>query len=128
LLCLKNAAEIAEIVELRIAKLKKNGVNQLQPFIIALGAEKTELTSFYVVVSSLVKFPVDSLLRAVDICYKAIFVLNLQYSSDCAQIWYTLQRCFYDQKSPNDTEFSALGGKLALISQKFKEALEERTI
>jgi hypothetical protein len=117
---------VIEIIDLRIVKLNRNGVQQLQPFIIALGPEKTQLNSFYVVVSKLVVFQFESLLRAIDVCYKAIFVLNLKYSPDCAQIWFTLQRCFYDQKSAADTEYNAMSSKLSLIKEKFKAALEKR--
>ncbi len=37
----------------------------------------------------------NSVLSAVDICYKSFYTLNIKFSAECKHIWYFLQYCIY---------------------------------
>lgn len=67
--------------------------NQRQPYILALGTKDNPAQYFTVVEDHL--FKQDSLLKAVDICFKCFYVLDLDYPSASQTTWEFLQKVLY---------------------------------
>lgn len=82
-------AEITKIQQVR----QKSG-RDLQPFIIFVGEEPSELRNFYVYFEG-VTYEVDTPLAAVEICFKVFHVLSLAYPTDCVNIWMFIQKQFF---------------------------------
>ncbi|XP_071943687.1 uncharacterized protein [Antedon mediterranea] len=90
-----------------------------QPYILALGADKLTSTEHFVVnEKQIIKQP--SLLKAVDVCYKAHFVLDCKYQAKCKWVWKFFESCIYKQ-SKDKVESSSLRAFRAYL--KFKQVL-----
>src|SRR5258705_7315443 len=72
---------------LRTQRLGPRG-NRTQPFILQLG-EKT-----YVIVDELA-IPAVSLVKGVDLCFKIIHILNVEYPPMAKNVWLFLQKALY---------------------------------
>lgn len=66
----------------------------LQPYIIAVGPQLTEVNEFYIIIDDVI-YKMENALRAVDIVYKIFQVLNIKYPSACEQIWLFIQKYVY---------------------------------
>ncbi|XP_063960266.1 uncharacterized protein LOC135155266 [Lytechinus pictus] len=64
-----------------------------QPFVLALGPQKVPAQYFAVVEGRALKQ--DSLLKAVDVCFKLFYVLDLEYPSACYTTWEFIQKVLY---------------------------------
>ncbi|XP_063968771.1 uncharacterized protein LOC135157438 isoform X1 [Lytechinus pictus] len=64
-----------------------------QPFVLALGPQKAPAQYFAVVEGRALKQ--DSLLKAVDVCFKLFYVLDLEYPSACYTTWEFIQKVLY---------------------------------
>jgi hypothetical protein len=64
-----------------------------QPIIIAVGPPE-QLHGSYVVINS-VKYSFNSLLAAVDFCFKSFYALNAKYSVDTEMIWIFIEKAVY---------------------------------
>lgn len=63
----------------------------LQPFIIALGKNLFEAKHFYCYYDGVIcKF--NSIVAAIDCCFKTFFVFNLIYPPECYNFWLFIQR------------------------------------
>lgn len=67
---------------------------RLQPYMIFVETD-SQVTSFYVIINKFY-YRVESALKAIDICFKSFFVFNLKYPIQCEQIWYFIQKYFYE--------------------------------
>lgn len=83
----------------------------LQPFIVAVGSE--EMVSHFFVVLDTAKYRFESVVTAVDFCYKLHFVLNLEYSPFCVQVWTFVQKYFYGMKTKYDATFTTVTSALS---------------
>lgn len=72
---------IEEIMETR---------NRKQPSVLILGERKHPAQSFVVVEGSVL--PAADILEAVDVCFKAFYVLDISYPSQCCTSWEFLQQ------------------------------------
>lgn len=50
-------------------------------------------------------YKLETPLKAVDVCFKSFFALNLHYPMECEQIWLFIQNYFYDIKLESDKNF-----------------------
>lgn len=83
----------------------------LQPFLVAVGTE--EKVSHFFVILNTAKYRFDSVVTAVDFCYKLHFVLNLKYSGFCLQLWMFMQKYFYKMSSKSDITCSTVTSALS---------------
>ena len=47
-------------------------------------------------------YEVDSLIKAVNICFKSFFVFNMQYPAEALDVWTFLQRGIFEITTPYD--------------------------
>lgn len=83
----------------------------LQPFIIGIGS-RFNVTHCFVIFDT-AKYKFESIVMAVDYCFKLHFVLNLKYSPYCLQIWTFIQKYFYSIKTPYDFTFNTVTSALS---------------
>jgi len=87
------------------AKALKNVNLQLQPLVVVLCSDVPSLIDdavYYAVLQNRVYYECASLLEAVDVCLKASFVFNLQYSPAAHSVWLFLQKAVYGIQTPSD--------------------------
>lgn len=65
----------------------------IQPYIVIAGPLK-KISARYVVVDNIV-YELQSIIQAVDTCFKIIWALNVEYPSECLPVWQFLQRAIY---------------------------------
>lgn len=89
-------------------KKKMQSVKQtVQPYIIVVGPTLTQIESYYVCIDD-IKYEVNNILNAVDICYKAFQVFNAKYSVDCEQIWTFFQKYIYKRGTKFDKNIESV--------------------
>ncbi|XP_070073909.1 uncharacterized protein [Drosophila takahashii] len=77
----------------------------IQPFVIVVGTELTNLTEFYVSFGEhLYKF--SSFVLALDICFKVYQVFGLKYPNESHKVWSFLQEFMYNISTPFDIKHS----------------------
>ncbi|XP_063039821.1 uncharacterized protein LOC134435017 isoform X2 [Engraulis encrasicolus] len=62
------------------------------PFVLMLGDSHQCSQAFVIINGAALEHP--SLLSAIDTCFKAFFVFNIQYPHECAQVWEFIQTVF----------------------------------
>lgn len=92
-------------IDKQIDFMKKNKLT-LQPYVIAVGSLE-EVTHFFVVLND-IKYKFQSIVMAIDFCFKLFFVLNLKYSVFCDQIWTFIQKYFYQISTKFDVNSTAV--------------------
>ena len=83
---------------------KSTGDHVKQPYLIAIGAKRSEIYQFYVAVDQKA-IPCDtSILGAMDTLFKAHYVFGLQYSEPLHNFWVFIQTTLYglDRKDTNE--------------------------
>ncbi|KAK3925134.1 Halomucin [Frankliniella fusca] len=78
----------------------------IQPYITVVSDEET-ITATYVVVDE-IYWKVSSVLKALDVCWKACFCLNCNYSPEAQHLWLLIQKTLYKVSLPEDTNFSSV--------------------
>ena len=76
---------------------------RLQPFIIIVGPNTTDIHKSYVRVY-LVMYEVPSLARAVDIYFKLFVTFNISYAPECENVCYFIQWAVYEYNSKFDLQ------------------------
>lgn len=89
---LKSYSELQETVTRRKNKYAQLGCT-LQPFIIIVGPSINEIAQFYVYVDN-TYYVLNSIVGAIDCCFKVIHALNLEYPIECLQVWTFIQKVF----------------------------------
>lgn len=74
---------------------------QVQPCVIIVGSDYENIESFFVSINQLL-YPVENIIKAIDICYKVIHVLQAKYPPESEQIWMFIQKVIYNMKTPYD--------------------------
>ena len=69
-------------------------VKSCTPYVLMLGEEQKSSQAFVVIGGVALEHP--SLLGAVDGCFKAFFVLDINYPKPCAQVWEFIQACIFE--------------------------------
>jgi hypothetical protein len=80
---------------------------KLQPFVITVGQNVQSSSQYFTYVCESTMYEFDNLLQAVDICFKCIMVLNLNYPVECAPMWSFIQKGIYNIRSNRDKYFES---------------------
>lgn len=75
--------------------------SRTQPFIVVLGGTYRQPQQQFVVIERRA-LKVESLVCAVDVCYKAYQILHLDYAAQAAPIWKMLDTLIYGVKVNNE--------------------------
>lgn len=90
----------------------------IQPLLLFVGALPNEFDCHVEVEETI--YDVDSVMQAVDRCFKCFFSLHIQYPVPCFRVWLFIQRHLYriniDGDKP-DPDIEKLASNLKLISQ-----------
>lgn len=80
---------------------RKSKAECIQPFVIAIGDEKlNSFENFYLYLDG-EKLIFNNILRAVDICFKAFYLFNLEYPVASYNFWTFIDSCFYKTNKVN---------------------------
>lgn len=90
--------------------IKKKNLN-MQPFLIAVGSID-EIEHFFVILGT-AKYRFESIVMAIDFCLKLHFVLNLNYSPFCCQLWTFIQKYFFQIKTKYDVTYTSVTAALS---------------
>lgn len=66
----------------------------VQPFVIVVGDLEEGIQSYVSVDATLYKL--ESALKALDVCFKAIHALNAKYPPEAEQVWLLIQRGIFE--------------------------------
>jgi len=91
----QDVSELKNVHAQKIEKAVQYG-STLQPYIVIV-----DNTDIYAVINS-IYYKLETPLRAIDICYKCYFALNLQYLQESEQIWLFIQNYFFDTTLKSD--------------------------
>ena len=69
------------------------GGERKQPFILAIGERYSPSQTFVVCENQCIES--TSLLKAIDLCFKLTYILNLEFSVYCRNVWHFLNEIFY---------------------------------
>lgn len=72
------------------SKVREQG-QSLQPLVVFCSYDNS-----FIVYYNEIKYKFDSLLPALDTCFKIFFVLNLKYPVSCRAVWLFIQKYFFD--------------------------------
>ncbi|CAG9822215.1 unnamed protein product [Phaedon cochleariae] len=97
---IKNAGDLENVVEGKRATMKKYGLPML-PFVIVESPTYTEIKNIYVSFDRTV-YKLISVLKAIDVCFQLIHVLNLVYPFESEHIWMFIQLSMYELKTNFD--------------------------
>lgn len=91
---------------------------RLQPIIIIIGPTLTEIKEYLVWYDN-INYKFDSFLVALDIAFKLIFALNLNFNLESLQVWQFIQRQMYKITTKYDEKlYSAVTVLITELNQK----------
>ncbi|XP_047020948.1 uncharacterized protein LOC124630940 isoform X2 [Helicoverpa zea] len=79
----------------------------LQPVIVIVGSSYTDIQKYFVVVNDLF-FETNSILKAVDTCFKIFHSLHCQYPTESVCVWNFIQLGLYQLKTKWDKTYSTV--------------------
>lgn len=88
----KSAQEVEE--RLRFLHSNKSAV---QPFIYAVADDLTKVEEVYTYFDG-IRYKFFSVTRAVDMCYKIMYVFNFEFPIECKMFWSFIDKYFYKMK------------------------------
>lgn len=91
----QDVSELKNVHAQKIEKAVHYGTT-LQPYIVIV-----DNTDIYAVINS-IYYKLETPLKAIDICYKSYFALNLHYPQESEQIWLFIQHYFFDTTLKSD--------------------------
>ncbi|XP_060872832.1 uncharacterized protein LOC132946779 [Metopolophium dirhodum] len=94
-LFIPDVSELRNVHAQKIEKAVQYGTT-LQPYIIIV-----DNTDIYAVINS-IYYKLETPLKALDVCYKSYFALNLNYPQESEQIWLFIQNYFFDTTLKSD--------------------------
>ncbi|XP_050063205.1 uncharacterized protein LOC126552528 [Aphis gossypii] len=69
----------------------------VQPYVVVVGnINEADSSMQYFTIIDDVQFLLETLLKAIDLCFKLFHVLNLKYSPQAQQVWNFFEHYFYD--------------------------------
>ena len=77
-----------------------------QPFVLILGPSRFRPTQSFVVMERRA-IPADTIVKAVDLCFKIHYIFNLKFQSQCQAVWQFLEMLVYDIACPSKQEVIA---------------------
>jgi hypothetical protein len=103
ILHLRSHAELQETISRRKQKYTQLALT-LQPLIIIIGSTISDISQYFVVVDD-TYYLLNSIIAAVDCCFKIIHALHAEYPVESKPVWYFIQKGFYKLKISWDTEY-----------------------
>lgn len=96
---------VSQTNEIDVIMLKKReeclkSKTTLQPLFIFVGAE-FYYTDFFVSIDD-IKFKFCTYLEALEFCFKAFFVFDLKYPSECTLVWIFVQKFLFSIENTDD--------------------------
>lgn len=85
----------------------------IQPFIICVGEDILNIKDISVYFDD-IRYNFKSFVRAVDICFKIIYLFNLDFPPECSIFYSFIESFFYNFKSKN------LTSKIHILSEHLK--------
>lgn len=82
----------------------------LQPYIVIVGS-----TEIFTVVNN-IYFKLETPLKALDICFKTFFSLNIHYPAESEQVWFFIQKYFYDIHLKSDKNILSVQALISDLS------------
>ncbi|KAI4796200.1 hypothetical protein KUCAC02_029390 [Chaenocephalus aceratus] len=84
------------------------------PHILCLGDDMTTCQTFTIVSDNAIE--TDTLLGAVDLCFKAFFVLDLNYTKQCLPTWEFIQQAVYEIDGHESSNVKFLRTSIAALA------------
>lgn len=103
-----HVARVDDIKTVQAKKIKDAGRCIVQPYIIAVGSVDLMKTDKVFVSIDEFLYPLDSALKAIDFCFKAMHVFDAFYPPASTQIWHLIQLGLYQFETAKDTQFPQL--------------------
>ncbi|KAK9694702.1 hypothetical protein QE152_g33350 [Popillia japonica] len=101
---IQNFADLEVVLERRRKKLEQFSI-PLQPFGVAVG-NINNIESFYVIINDN-KYPCNSAIRCLELLYKSIHALNLEYSIESKHVWLFIQEIVYQMPATSKSSSTA---------------------
>jgi len=82
----------------------------VQPYVTLLCSDPSNefiVAASYVIINKFV-YSVETPLKAVDICFKTFFALNLNYPKESNHIWQFIQQFLYEITTKTDKNYQAV--------------------
>lgn len=92
-LLLQTANDVSRIRDERVNSMHQMGLT-VQPYIIVVGPALNNINTYFVSVDNIL-YSVTSGFEAIDTCFKTFHVLNAEYPTPSAHLWYLIQRELY---------------------------------
>lgn len=93
-----------------------------QPYIIVVGPSLKNIQNSYVCIDD-VLYTTSSTVEAVDVCFKAFHVLQLNYPAASEHLWIIIQKCIYKFT----TKWDYIIPHIQHIFKKFENEVEPST-
>jgi len=106
---LQNAIELQEVYLNKENKASTFGLT-VQPYVTLLCSDPSNefiVAASYVVINKFV-YSVETPLKAVDICFKTFFALNLDYPKESNHIWQFIQQFLYEITTKTDKNYQSV--------------------
>uniref|UniRef100_A0A2S2NVE9 SAM domain-containing protein n=1 Tax=Schizaphis graminum TaxID=13262 RepID=A0A2S2NVE9_SCHGA len=90
--------DVSELKTLHNSKIEKAlqfGLT-LQPYVVIVGSNE-----IFTVVNN-IYFKLETPLKGLDVCFKTFFSLNIHYPAESEQVWFFIQKYFYDINLKSD--------------------------
>lgn len=111
ILHLRSHAELQESITRRKQKYEQLAFT-LQPLIIIIGPTISDIAQYFVLVDDTYYF-VNSIITAVDCCFKIIHALHAEYPVESKPVWYFIQKGCYKLKTSWDVEYVTVNSLLS---------------
>lgn len=101
-------------MEKRVDECKQRGITR-QPQVLVLRDDqlgRLGRSNAFVIIENLT-YPIDSVVKAIDVCFKAFFVFNAEYPKEALDPWTFIQKGVYDIVTVYDEESARVKEVLA---------------
>lgn len=112
---IKSPAHLDASITLRKEKMASLGFS-VQPYIVIIGPTVAEIHTRYIIINNVkyssktdVRYDSTSIINAVDTCFKILFALNAAYPSECANVWFFIQKVLYKLTTKYDKVYTTVG-------------------
>lgn len=78
-----------------VAYLHEAKASRPYPYVLILGNDDHHASQAFVIIAGQA-LEQDALLQAIDVCFKAFFILDIKYPKQCEHVWEFLQSVIYE--------------------------------
>lgn len=97
---IKNPGDLEETQKRRVDVMFDKGLT-VQPYVVLIGPNLGNIVSALVIINNK-QYKCQSVLDALDFCFKAYQVLDAKYPFECEHLWYLIQWAMYGYKTASD--------------------------